>query len=135
MFYAAQNIFPVNNFQPDVDLVETVLQGATAATPTLKPEEMQFQTGSGQTGSGQTGNSQLCSKEEEILEDTKRTECFSAADAKFQESLTDPNSNYATSLCEEVSNKVNYCTVTFNQVCSSPEQIVDYQMGESIMVI
>ena len=84
----------------------------------LKPEE------------GQTGSGQLCSKEEELQEDAKRSECFASADALFQKSVTDPHSNYATSFCEQISNKVNYCTVTFNQVCSSPEQIEDFQIGE-----
>ena len=91
-----------------------------AAATFLKPEE-------GQTGSG---SGQLCSKEEELQEDAKRSDCFASADALFQKSVTDPHSNYATSLCEQISNKVNFCTVTFNQVCSSTDQIEDYQIGE-----
>ena len=113
----------------EIQPVEVPLEGLEPGAATILKPEGEDQTGHEQV-QGQTGNGQLCSKEEEIEEDAKRSECFASADALFQKSVADPHSNYATSFCEQISNKVNFCTVTFNQVCSSQEQIVDYQIGK-----
>ena len=74
-------------------------------------------------------NGKRCSASDEQEEDSKRSECFKAADEMFQKLLSDPAANYGRALCEQISNKVNYCIPSFNAKCSTPDQIKDYQFG------
>ena len=80
-------------------------------------------------------NSKNCTLEDEQDDDSKRAECFQAADEMFQKQLTDPQSIYGRSLCEQISNKVNYCIPTFNQKCSTDQQIMDFQIGNVVYFI
>jgi hypothetical protein len=80
-------------------------------------------------------NGKNCTSEEEAEEDKKRMECFMAADALFQNQLSTPQENYAKPLCEQITNKVNYCIPSFNQKCSTDDQIQDFQLGNILSFV